>query len=455
MVIYVQPPKKTTVNYKKRKTPWYTKSIIFGLILTIILSGVYALKPGAAIAAISRVQSNTGITSGGTSVTATYSTTPVAGNLLVAIHASRGEIGAMTGWSTARSSTSNDGGGIVIYYKIAQPNESVSVIATTVGSRHQTLAIFEYAGISVVTPVDVSQVNNSSTNTVTTLSTGTTPTTTESNTLLIGALSTEGSATFANTWINSFVQTSNLNTVAANPAQRTDSTSAERIVTSTGAYTTTETWSTNRRAAGVIVAFKAARATQYNYRWYGNADSVQPAAALSIENAGVQNCSLNGMRLRISIWMGEDSWAASSKQIKLQYGTSTSGPWTDVGSDATWAFRDNPTPTDGSIITTRLLSKSTVSETYEENNPSVSNPNALAVGDYGEWDFSLDPTNVSSGLYFFRLVESGGTALTYYYRYPQVILQQPPSSDSILHHGGWFDNNGVKQNFDSCYWVAA
>jgi hypothetical protein len=456
MIIYrkMQQPVIARRHSRFHKKPWYIKPLTMIAAVIIMLSGVIVFTPETASAAITRVQLNTGITSGGTSVAATYTTTPVAGNLLVAIHAARGEQGVLSGWSTARASTSNDGGGVTIYYKTAVGTEN-TVTATTVGSRHQTLAIFEYSGMSVVTVSDVSQVNNSGNTQVLTLATGTTSTTTESNSLLIGAFNTEGSASFANTWTNSFVQSSNLNTVATNPNNRTDSTSAERIVTATGTFTTTESWGTSRRAAGVIVAFRAARATQYGYRWYGNADSVQPGTAIANENTAAQGCSLTGMRLRMNVWMGEDSWGATTKQLKLQYGTSTSGPWTDVGSDATWAFRDNPIPADGSTITSNLLSKSTVLETYEENNPTATNPNALNVGAYGEWDFSLDPTNVSSGTYFFRLAESAGTALTFYFRYPTIILQQPPATESVLRHGAWFDSNGVEQTYDSCYWVKA
>jgi hypothetical protein len=241
MIIYrkMQQPVIARRHSRFHKKPWYIKPLTMIAAVIIMLSGVIVFTPETASAAITRVQLNTGITSGGTSVAATYTTTPVAGNLLVAIHAARGEQGVLSGWSTARASTSNDGGGVTIYYKIAVGTEN-TVTATTVGSRHQTLAIFEYSGMSVVTVSDVSQVNNSGNTQVLTLATGTTSTTTESNSLLIGAFNTEGSASFANTWTNSFVQSSNLNTVATNPNNRTDSTSAERIVTATGTFTTTE-----------------------------------------------------------------------------------------------------------------------------------------------------------------------------------------------------------------------
>lgn len=86
--------------------------------------------------------------------------------------------------------------------------------------------------------------------------------------------------------------------------------------------------------------------TQSDYRWYANADSVQPGEALQSSNTShVMVCNaVHSLRLRLGITSAY-RLPAGSNQFKLQYAQNTSGPWTDVGGlantwyDAAWSAR--------------------------------------------------------------------------------------------------------------------
>ena len=117
--------------------------------------------------------------------------------------------------------------------------------------------------------------------------------------------------------------------------------------------------------------------------------------------------------------------------------------------DAVWDFYDNTTGNDGETVTSTVLTASDVRETYEEDNPTVTNPNSASVGQDAEWDFALDPANATTTTYYFRIVTSDGEPLTSYSSYPTVTIGAGGggiSLDQLMRHGKWFDN-GVRQPF--------
>jgi len=97
-------------------------------------------------------------------------------------------------------------------------------------------------------------------------------------------------------------------------------------------------------------------------------------------------------------------------------------PTHTAASIGVWQFYDNGSIADGATITSTLLSASEVNESYGESNPTASNPNAIPVGQEGEWDYALDPANASGTTYYFRMVESDGTPLNSYTNYPTIII---------------------------------
>ncbi len=171
---------------------------------------------------------------------------------------------------------------------------------------------------------------------------------------------------------------------------------------------------------------------QNDYRWFSNADNVQPGSALSSENTlATINSTSTIVRLRINITASSTIAATSSIQLNIQYATSTGGPWADVGATATstWQFYNNSSPTDGSVIGSTLLASSDITETYEETNPTVLNPYAIPVGQEGEWDFPLDPKFASDGAtYYFRLTKNGGVTIDGYNNYPSLTINTAGNS---------------------------
>jgi hypothetical protein len=165
--------------------------------------------------------------------------------------------------------------------------------------------------------------------------------------------------------------------------------------------------------------------TQNDHQWFENNNGVQPGTALASENgqATVTNRS-NPVRLRMNVTMGNDSLSVGEFTPKLQWASSISGPWTDVGatgSSDVWRFNNNPSATSGADITSNILTDSDIRATYQEGNPALANPRSATAGQDVEWDFALDPRATELGsLYYFRMVHSSGTALDTYNTYPAI-----------------------------------
>jgi len=181
--------------------------------------------------------------------------------------------------------------------------------------------------------------------------------------------------------------------------------------------------------------------TQSDYRWYQNRDGALPLIPLADENAAVDLASANGVyRLRANILVDGASLAAGTKALKLQYSTSTSGPWNDmggIGSGSIWRGYNNPSVNDGEALSEFLtvLDNSDLTESYEEENPSTLNPRETGPGQRGEWDWVLQDNGIAANtVYYFRMVESDGTSLDGYARYPALStygMNYPPTVDSV------------------------
>jgi hypothetical protein len=194
----------------------------------------------------------------------------------------------------------------------------------------------------------------------------------------------------------------------------------------------TSSMPTNR---GVIIGKKLApHETQANYRWYTNQASSTPGAALVAMNTSTTVSTGNAYRLRMNIRVATSS-VSQLNNFELQFATSTSGPWTDVGaigSGEIWRGYDNAATVDSTLLPTLLLTSSTIKQTYEEQNPATSTINAMAIGDYGEWDWVLENNNAPGGNYFFRMAWSDGTALDSYLNYPAVSAAQTISCSAAV-----------------------
>jgi len=206
--------------------------------------------------------------------------------------------------------------------------------------------------------------------------------------------------------------------------------------------TYTATWSSApNRSSGVVASWDEAPTytlAQNDWRWYENADNVQPGTAKANENTAITGI-INGevLRIRTNITVGGSNMAADDKAFKLQYGQGTDctaiGTWYDVGaidSATIWRGYNNSTPADGATIgvSDYLLSASDVAESYEEENNSVNNPRAINDTQDGEWDWVVQENGATANTtYCFRMIYSDDTALDSYNAdgYPKLTTIAP------------------------------
>ena len=205
--------------------------------------------------------------------------------------------------------------------------------------------------------------------------------------------------------------------------------------------------------------------TQNYYRWYVNTDNITPndpwpqGATDLEENEPIGSSypvnSGDVLRLRISVQVSDANLSANSRAFKLQYGVTTDGncanvdSWHDVGgisSGEAWRGYNNSTPSDGTTLPSTLLSVSDVAESYEEKNNSANNPNAINVGQDGEWDWVIEANNPAMNTeYCFRMVNSDGTLFNIN-NYPKLITNTPPNAPSQTK---LFDNEKISDTTPS------
>jgi hypothetical protein len=195
---------------------------------------------------------------------------------------------------------------------------------------------------------------------------------------------------------------------------------------------------------------------------YENTDAVQPTTAKASAKTSIANINIGDiLRLRMNIGVSREDLSTQSQSFKLQYGTSTDctllNYWTDVGSlsgSEDWIGYNNPDPIDGQNISSLLLASSTILETYEESNSTLSNPNAIADGEFGEWDFALYNNNATSSAdYCFRVVELDASVLDDYLSdsYPSLKTASANTAPSNAYSLGQFkDDNSTLANMS---WV--
>lgn len=179
--------------------------------------------------------------------------------------------------------------------------------------------------------------------------------------------------------------------------------------------------------------------TQSDYRWYQNIDTLTPTVGLGVENAVTSTPNAGTtIRLRINI-LDTLLDLGSGATFTLQYSLSTSSGWADIATSTSWIFSDNPSVADGQVIASTVLSDSDVGETYNESNPTAATPNAVTVGNKGEWDWAIKNNSAAtSSDWFFRMIYSSSTPLDFYTNYPALtaVSVQPPAPPPTPPSGG-------------------
>lgn len=169
-------------------------------------------------------------------------------------------------------------------------------------------------------------------------------------------------------------------------------------------------------------------ATEYfldetHYRWYENNNLITPTVSLASENTQLTNIPANNqLRLRLLVQNSDPDLPGWVLSLKLQYWSwsmcESITIWTDVwniGWSEDWIHHDIIWLSDGDALTSSILWGWWHSlQTYNESTPTTNNLNPIALGEKGEWDFSLlDNTWVSSKQYCFRVVTQDGDEIEY------------------------------------------
>ena len=209
--------------------------------------------------------------------------------------------------------------------------------------------------------------------------------------------------------------------------------------------------------------------TQNDWRWYENIDDTDPTTPLVAAKTSITNIDIGqAIRLRINVGVSKEDMAAGTQSFKLQYGIGTDcsllSSWTDVdsvGGSGAWTGYNNPAPIDGANISSTLLSSSTVTQTYEESNPSKNNPNLVPKNEYAEWDWTLyNNSATSSSDYCFRMIKADGHLFNDYLSdsYPKLKTNKantkPDNASNLAQYKsdeiteipnlGWIDQSEVR-----------
>ncbi len=424
--------------------------VLAGLLLAwLAVSRVFVLWPFArATTTLIQTASNTSAGGGANTVTATFGTTPTAGDLLIAVLGAGGNTGinVPSGWSVALNVAGTPSQ--AIFYKVAGTGEPTAVTVTTASSLQLGLHIYEYSGLSAVNPLDQA----TSTAGTGTATNGAAITTVQPDELLFAATTIIAQTTFSS-WSNSFTKENDFSNANGSHGSRATYSGADRVVNATGTYSTVGTAAASGAWIGQIVSFKAQITFSQNaFRWFSNTDSASVGPPLALQNASTVLASLTApFRLRMLVNVATNQLAAGNRSFKLQMadmGTGTcaapTGAYADVATSTGYIeFYNNPTPANGDPLVPTSTdpvdgTNTIVNQTYVEANTFTNSQGAILPGEDGKWDFALIDNSAPGGSTFcFRAVESNGTPFASYAAYPEVTIGNvPPTIGPVSLNGG-------------------
>ena len=195
-----------------------------------------------------RVTANKATGTGTSSVSATYPSTPTAGNLLIAAVGadSRNGVNAISGWTSVVNDIPTGGIELELFYKVSAGTEGLVSVTNGIPTS-MTLAIYEYSGTSA-TPLDQFGQSGLGFGSTQVQSTGTTPTTTQASELVFAAVNWPSVTQTYSSSTNGFTS---LDSVGSHLF------TLDKIVSTTGTYQTSVTVTgTNGTSNGVIATFK-------------------------------------------------------------------------------------------------------------------------------------------------------------------------------------------------------
>ena len=212
-----------------------------------------------------RVRYATGFSAGSssTSLTVTMAAAPASGNTLVAVISTRGATAnqvsgiSSTGAAWARVTQSvNAGGSTSEIWAAAVGASAGSVVTITTAQGRCAAVVIEYSGLATANTVDqtAASAGGNSSNPVT----GTSPTTTQTGELWIGAIGYRASSPTLGSLLNSFASVTSAQSNSASSSSNAKIYALERIVNATGAASSGGTLSATAQWSGTIATFKDA-----------------------------------------------------------------------------------------------------------------------------------------------------------------------------------------------------
>lgn len=202
------------------------------------------------------------------SLTATWGSTPIQNNLLVArVNSDATVTMTSTGWSLAVSQVNNTG--LYLWYKLAGASEAGTVVVTPSSSDSIEIIVEEWSGNDTSSPLD-------KTASATGASTGTTAATTQADEQ---AFAQAGSGNLSAaptgvTWTNSFVTETGIFGGHATLNNRTALSPASKVLSATGAVSSVPTIGTGTTSGCLVATFKASAG--------GGGPTVKTLAALGV-----------------------------------------------------------------------------------------------------------------------------------------------------------------------------
>ena len=285
------------------------------IVLVATVFSILLLLPGygRVSAAAALVQKNSGITNGGTSVSASFTTTATANNLLIAVCGAQASstITGPSGFSTAKNETGTPSQGI--FYKVSTGGES-SLTCNSSANTRLGMQVYEYSGMETTSPLDA--VNTiASTGTSASPASGSVVTTNASDVVLTAI--TINTGTSISSWSNAFGMQNNFSNGGGKNSQSTYS-GADSIVAATGTYSSVATAGSSAAWRGQIVAFKQIPAVLSADIVDGTGASVvSPSVALSAATYSFACQTVSGtlgsstQKIRVTNTTANPAWTVS------------------------------------------------------------------------------------------------------------------------------------------------
>ncbi len=311
--------------------------LLWVAITVSILSLSLLRAPVTVHAAASLVQTSTGVTNGGTSVSASFGSSPSSNNLLIAVCGARtsATITGPSGFSTAINQTGTPSQGI--FYKVSAGTETNLSCSFSGSSNRLGIHIYEYSGLVTSSPL---KTTGSTTGTSTSPSSGSL-TTSVADTLIVSGITVNADTSFSG-WTNSFAEDNDF-VNGGQASSRSTYAGASRSVSAAGTYSTTAT-SGSGAWRGQIAAFETyASVLAVDIVNSSGTPVSSPSVSFSSVDSGFGCQSTTG------------SLGSASEKIRVT-NTTANGNWTlsinaTAGSTASWSstydFNDSGGCTDG------------------------------------------------------------------------------------------------------------